>query len=254
MNILITSGGTNVPIDRVRHIANMSRGTFGSKIAYEMVNATAGKLDKLIFLMAKHSLGPFQTHIDWAENNLTKSEIEDILEEAYNLSNKFIDVRNQYEQVIYSSFNQYKDTFLSLLSSQKWDIIVVAAAVSDYSVSNYVNGKIRSSSNLQIQLQETEKIITQIRKFQPSAVLVGFKLLVDSTDDVLIEAAQKVCTSANCNFVVANDLEDIQRGQHRLILVDKESPKGIRSTYYTKPSDPNYLARMVVKEALAERV
>ena len=33
MKILITSGGTKVPIDRVRSITNMSCGTFGSRIA-----------------------------------------------------------------------------------------------------------------------------------------------------------------------------------------------------------------------------
>ena len=33
MKILITSGGTKVPIDRVRSITNMSQGTFGSRIA-----------------------------------------------------------------------------------------------------------------------------------------------------------------------------------------------------------------------------
>lgn len=32
MNILITSGETKIPIDLVRSITNMSRGTFGSKI------------------------------------------------------------------------------------------------------------------------------------------------------------------------------------------------------------------------------
>ena len=31
MKILITSGGTKIPIDLVRPITNMSRGTFGSK-------------------------------------------------------------------------------------------------------------------------------------------------------------------------------------------------------------------------------
>ena len=35
MKILITSGGTKVKIDQVRHIGNMSKGTFGSKIAEE---------------------------------------------------------------------------------------------------------------------------------------------------------------------------------------------------------------------------
>jgi phosphopantothenoylcysteine synthetase/decarboxylase len=35
MKILITSGGTKIPIDTVRDITNMSTGTFGTKIAEE---------------------------------------------------------------------------------------------------------------------------------------------------------------------------------------------------------------------------
>jgi phosphopantothenoylcysteine decarboxylase/phosphopantothenate--cysteine ligase len=33
LKILITSGGTKIPIDAVRYITNMSSGTFGAKIA-----------------------------------------------------------------------------------------------------------------------------------------------------------------------------------------------------------------------------
>lgn len=33
MKILITSGGTRVPIDSVRHIANMSTGRYGAELA-----------------------------------------------------------------------------------------------------------------------------------------------------------------------------------------------------------------------------
>jgi phosphopantothenoylcysteine synthetase/decarboxylase len=33
MKILITSGGTKVPIDSVRHIGNFSTGRYGSEIA-----------------------------------------------------------------------------------------------------------------------------------------------------------------------------------------------------------------------------
>ena len=37
MKVLITSGGTKVPIDTVRHIGNMSSGTFGAKIAFQLL-------------------------------------------------------------------------------------------------------------------------------------------------------------------------------------------------------------------------
>ena len=37
MKILITSGGTQINIDSVRRITNMSTGKFGSKIASELL-------------------------------------------------------------------------------------------------------------------------------------------------------------------------------------------------------------------------
>ena len=41
MRVLLTSGGTRVPIDRVRDIRNMSMGTFGSRIALELLRLNA---------------------------------------------------------------------------------------------------------------------------------------------------------------------------------------------------------------------
>ncbi len=38
MKILITSGGTRVPIDSVRSITNMSKGTYGKNLLVECVN------------------------------------------------------------------------------------------------------------------------------------------------------------------------------------------------------------------------
>ncbi len=39
MKILITSGGTKIKTDSVRHIGNMSSGAFGAKIALEALKA-----------------------------------------------------------------------------------------------------------------------------------------------------------------------------------------------------------------------
>ena len=70
MNILVTSGGTKIPIDRVRSITNMSRGTFGSRIADafwtegldrmqdHVLGADIEQIDKITFFMAKDSKMP----------------------------------------------------------------------------------------------------------------------------------------------------------------------------------------------------
>ena len=68
MKILITSGGTKIPIDRVRSIMNMSRGTFGSRIAdaffneglkaFRTGNEHGTPIEKITFFMAKGSRKP----------------------------------------------------------------------------------------------------------------------------------------------------------------------------------------------------
>ena len=61
-NILITSGGTKVKIDMVRNITNMSKGTFGSRIAevfYDRMNDI-----NLYFLGAVNSQKPVLTKIN----------------------------------------------------------------------------------------------------------------------------------------------------------------------------------------------
>jgi phosphopantothenate-cysteine ligase len=50
---------------------------------------------------------------------------------------------------------------------------------------------------------------------------VGFKLLVGSTESELVEAARKSVEENGCDFVVANDLNDIKAGNHKIIVVDK---------------------------------
>ena len=63
MKILVTSGGTKIPIDRVRDITNMSKGTFGSKIATELLKLN----QEVYFLKAKGSRSPFKVEIDLAK-------------------------------------------------------------------------------------------------------------------------------------------------------------------------------------------
>jgi hypothetical protein len=59
--ILITSGGTKVPIDKIRDITNQSSGTFGSKIATEALKRN----HDVTFMRAKGSKSPFSMEIDF---------------------------------------------------------------------------------------------------------------------------------------------------------------------------------------------
>ena len=102
----------------------------------------------------------------------------------------------------------YFDELLNLvqrhLASKKYDIILHAAAVSDYLVKR-VQGKISSKkNNLMLKLKKTPKIIEIMRRLNPKALLVMFKLEVGVTDSVLLKRALEAMKKAGADLVVAN--------------------------------------------------
>ncbi len=248
MRILITSGGTKVPIDRVRNITNMSNGTFGTKIARAFFDLAGDKIDKLMFLAAKGSKTPFSCTLDLSgakEKHLDRVLWEHDQERGWVIHNWEM-FGNKYDEIRYNSFEEYQHSLIGLCKFQKWDIIIAAAAVSDYLVTDYVDGKVRSGTANQITLTDAPKIIPQLKLLSPEAHLVGFKLLVNSTDTELTEAAQKVLDSANCDFVVANDLRDIEAKQHRILIVSKN---GVVE-HKQRKEDTEQLAVVVASAAL----
>jgi len=210
MRVLLTSGGTKISIDMVRSITNMSSGTFGSAIC----EAFLRKGFDVDFLMAEGSKTPFELRLYGAgENNKERFlDWQDYVKQF----------KSQYNQHTYKTFQNYADYIKDLTESNKYDIIVLAAAVSDYGVANYVDGKIRSSSALEIKLTPLPKIISTIRAKQPQAYFVGFKLLVNSADEELVAAAKESLNNNGCDMVVANDLRDMQQDDHRLLIVTPE--------------------------------
>ena len=244
MKILITSGGTKVPIDRVRSITNMSQGTFGSRIAdaffYKGLEAFRSEdkenaIEKITFFTAKNGKLP------------TAQSLND---ETYEDGYRPIDI------ISYSTFDEYKSGIEELLKKETYDIIVVAAAVSDYGVANYYNGKYRSrEDDMCIKLVKLPKTLPIMRKLASDAVICGFKLLVDSTEDELLDAMRRQISESDVDLVVGNDLRDIKNDDHQLLVVSKH---GANPRKYKK-DDGNArhsliypLAEDVVRECLVE--
>jgi len=211
MKILLTSGGTKVSIDCVRSITNMSRGTFGSAICKEFL-LRGHEVD---FLMAKDSRTPFEFRYHAFDCVQFQKEVD-----SYR---KFVEENNsRYREHVYKTFEEYYAQVMTLLDKNKYDMVILAAAVSDYGIESWVNGKIRSKEDLNIELSPLPKIIGKIKELQPYTFLVGFKLLVGSTEDELMEAANDSLNKNKCGIVVANDLEDIKCDNHTLLIVEKD--------------------------------
>ena len=237
MKILVTSGGTKIPIDKVRDITNMSTGTFGSKIATELLKLK----HEVYFFKAKNSKSPYQINLDMRNDYATLSSF---LYENYKNVAFF---KDNYHEMEYSTFDEYKERLERLLKMERPDVVVLAAAVSDYGVENPFNGKVRSNDMLSIKLVQLPKLIYLIKEWLPSAKVVGFKMLVNSTISKLIDAANTSIYENKCDMIVANDLTEIRDGNHRVHLV---FPEAVPLIYNTDPEDPNYLARMVAENIL----
>lgn len=216
MQVLLTSGGTKIPIDLVRHIANMSRGTFGAQIALAGLKAKW----KVNFLHAEGSRTPFKCELDFAKTGIGS------LREKFSAFEERQTFLPQYQESVYSDFNSYEKQLFQQIEVQRPDVIILAAAVSDYGTKP-VLGKIRSGDAMNIPLVPLPKLISRVRSAAPLATLVGFKLLVNSTEEELIAAAHRSVLTNRCDLVVANDLRDIKNNAHRLLLVRDKDGKPV---------------------------
>jgi phosphopantothenoylcysteine decarboxylase/phosphopantothenate--cysteine ligase len=157
--------------------------------------------------------------------------------------------------VEYSTFDEYKEGVENLLKNETYDIIVVAAAVSDYGVANYYNGKYRSrEDDMCIKLVKLPKVLPIMRKLAPNATICGFKLLVDSTEDELIDAMKKQISESNVDLVIGNDLRDIKNNDHQLLVISKHdaNPRKYKKGDNERPFLVYPLAKNVVDECFKE--
>ena len=204
---LITSGGTKVAIDEVRHVGNMSSGRFGSKLA----EATLCAGHKVIFLCAKGSIRPDEVKINIRNPDYVK-EIGEIL-----LNKEYIDILNCNLDVYeYKDFDEYASLLENICTHQNIDVAILNAAVSDYGMSKTI-GKISSDKDeITFTMAKLPKLISKIKEWNPDIFLVGFKLLVDMTLESRLNSVIKQIDESKTDLVVVNDLNDIKKGNHKL--------------------------------------
>jgi phosphopantothenoylcysteine decarboxylase/phosphopantothenate--cysteine ligase len=186
--ILMTAGPTIEQIDPIRAITNQSSGKTGVSLAKELVSAGA----KVTFVYGPgNEIPPKGAKII---NVLTSKEMFDVVKKE--LKNKF-------------------------------DIVIMAAAVSDYIPKNPSTKKIKSSkTNLTISLKKSPKIIDHIKKIQKNVLLIGFKAETNVTNAQLIKSAKKKLKESSSDIIIANDIGTsryIKNSQNnQIIIVDSE--------------------------------
>lgn len=208
LSVLITSGGTRVPIDPVRSIANTSTGATGASIA----NAFLGLGHKVTFLTSEDGVRPDAIELGAIEHFTTRTFV---------------------------TFDDLARTLKSTLADQSFDVIIHAAAVSDYSIEggpavkkmesqSSSSDTDTSNERITLNLVRNPKLIDSIREWSkvksPDVKLVAFKL---ANETELQEAVDRLFTRSKSDFVVANSPERLPRwsliDRDRQVLRESES-------------------------------
>ena len=186
--VLVTAGPTIEKIDPIRIITNHSTGKTGVLLASELVSA--GAKVTLVY-------GPGITEPPKGA--------------------KIIPV-----QTVTYMFNEVKNQM-----KKKFDIVILAAAASDYIPKNQYSKKIKSTKNsLTIELKKAPKIIDHIKKLQKDVFLIGFKAETNISKKELVVRAKQKLRDSKADMIIANDIgknyfKDTRYNE--LLIVDSET-------------------------------
>jgi phosphopantothenoylcysteine decarboxylase/phosphopantothenate--cysteine ligase len=90
---------------------------------------------------------------------------------------------------------------------QKYDIIILAAAASDYTPEKPSKTKIHSDLlRISLKLKRVPKMINDVKNIQSNVFLVGFKAETNISKRYLINKAREKLIQSNCDLVIANDI------------------------------------------------
>ncbi|MCB0412649.1 MAG: pantoate--beta-alanine ligase, partial [Bdellovibrionales bacterium] len=185
--ILITSGPTREPIDRVRQLTNGSSGKTGAELAKVFVHLGYN----VYFVHAQGSEQP-----NFQSENL-----------------KLFD---------YTDFESLNECLKTHLKNESFFAIIHAAAVSDFSVdaiegAELRGGKLSSGATTTLHLKPRFKILSLLQSYSknPDLKVIGFKLTADADINTIESALLKVNEEAHPLAIVHNDLREINSDSHK---------------------------------------
>lgn len=182
-NIVVTAGGTREPIDPVRFMGNLSSGKMGYAIAEEA--ALRGAVVSLIT----------------APTQLLPPAGADIIQ---------VETAEEMRKEVLKNF-------------EKADVVVKAAAVTDFRPSQVSKSKLKKDEKeLVLKLVRNPDILEELGRLKKKQILVGFAAESENLED----NARKKLKAKNLDLVIANDItkpgmgfgEDI----NEVLIIDKK--------------------------------
>nr|QNO50538.1 coenzyme A biosynthesis bifunctional protein CoaBC [Methanosarcinales archaeon ANME-2c ERB4] len=184
IRVLITGGATAEPIDPVRIITSRASGRMGAALAYEAFRRGAD-----VTLVHSGRIG-------------------------------FAGVREIYVEAA----EEMTCAVLDELGSgdrggagAEYDLLISAAAISDYTL-DPATDKIKSGSQLTLDLRPTRKLLEEVRDAYPDLAVVGFKLET-AGGEALIKRAKEAMNRYGLLMVVANTVESMGGGEGEVWII-----------------------------------
>ena len=166
--VLITAGPTIEYIDPVRVITNQSTGKTGVLLASEFVSAGA----KVTLIYGPGTETP-----------------------------------PKGAKVIRVETSGQMSNALKKEMKQRFDIVILAAAASDYTPEKPKRTKLDSDLlRISLKLTRVPKMINEVKKLQRDTFLVGFKAEANVSKKELIRKAREKMVQSDCDLVIANDI------------------------------------------------
>jgi phosphopantothenate-cysteine ligase len=218
--IIITAGGTIEKIDGVRGISNFSSGKLGINIAEVLAHE-----HNVILLRGKKSPhSKPNRNIQEIEITDTQSLIDTLQQLSLNTS---VDIFIHAMAVADYTVNQVTsvDTILDNLKDLK-ELTIEDIRKELLSPTTVLANKVSSEIvNPILILKQTPKVILQIKNLWNNITLIGFKLLNTVSENELCEVAMHSMKKSHADYILANDLQNIQGEQHKAILLDRYGNK-----------------------------
>lgn len=222
--ILITSGGTQEPIDEVRVLSNRSTGTTGAALADL---CTEMGFD-VTYVHAENAVQP----------------------------------KNQMEKFSFQSFSDLDQVLRKQLRSDSYKAVIHTAAVSDYSILSIETpqgsqpasgqGKISSETEVSLKLKKNPKLINQLREFanNPELKVIGFKMTATASEELQKSAIRKIFDSAKANLIVHNDMSEMSWGDRKHTYHIYENAQSQPTTVQNREELGSEIMRWFMRSAL----
>ena len=252
MNILITAGETSEKIDEVRHLTNHATGSLGKQIAE---NLTSEEEVTLYYIYGPKAILPKGDNIHFYPIHSVKDLYQQMETLLTTISFDFV-----VHSMAVSDYELESTSNEQLLAQELAHVIQENSAQSEAELAQLIEKtllhpmtasepaqkKISSKNEkLILVMKKAPKVISKIKEWQPNVSLIGFKLLVDVTEEELTQVAQNSIRVNQADWILANDLQSIDGDKHTGLLI---SESGIKSRFETKPEIAKGLADLMLNK------